>query len=129
MEQIKIDLPVNQTVDFLKQSIQEKGLTLFCDIDHQANAKKHELDMPASHVLIFGNPKAGTPLMQKDINVSIELPLRLAAIENKGETLLIYPNVKDYSKAYLLGDHPVLDKMQSIFDELVAELKSFSKAD
>ena len=129
MEQIKIDLPVNQTVDFLKQGIQRKGLTLFCDIDHQANAKKHELEMPASHVLIFGNPKAGTRLMQKDINVSIELPLPLAVIENKDETLLIYPKVKDYNKVYMLGDHPVLEAMQSLFDTLLAELRSFSKVD
>ena len=54
------------TVTALETAIQEKGMTLFARIDHQAAAKEAGLDMQPATVLIYGSPKAGTPLMQND---------------------------------------------------------------
>lgn len=127
MQEARINLSVSQATDFLKQSIQEKGLTLFSDIDHQANAKAYELKMPASRLLIFGHPQAGTRLMQENIKISIELPLRLAIVDNNGETLILYPNVSDYGKQYQLNNQQVLQAMETLFATLLKELTSYSE--
>lgn len=54
---------VDETVDRLKNILQEKGITLFALIDHSGEAEKAGMKMPATKLLIFGNPKGGTPLM------------------------------------------------------------------
>lgn len=55
---------VAETVNRLEKLVKEKGITVFARIDHQAEAAKAGLTMKASQLLIFGNPKAGTPLMK-----------------------------------------------------------------
>ena len=101
---------------------QNKGFTLFADVDHQANAATVELEMPASRTLIFGNPIAGTKLMQKDIFMSLDLPLRLALVEKDGKAILIHQTSEDYSNNYDVENHPVLEKIEGLFTTLVAEL-------
>ena len=124
MKTIKVNLSVSETADHLNKSLQEKGFTIFCDIDHQANAKAVDLDMPASRVLIFGNPVAGTKLMLKDIAMSLDLPLRLAIVDNNGQTVIIHQTSKDYSNNYLVENHPVLEKIESLFSTLVSEIEA-----
>ena len=122
MKQIPLKLSVSESVEHIKKSLKEKGFTLFCDIDHQANAGSVDLDMPASRALIFGNPVAGTRLMQKDITMSLDLPLRLAIVDNNGQTILIHQTTEDYSQNYQVDGHPVLEKIESLFSALVTEL-------
>jgi len=112
MKRTSVTLSVNESADKIKKSLQEKGFTIFCDIDHQTNAKKVGLDMPESRVLIFGNPMAGTKLMQKDITMSLDLPLRIAIVED-GE---------DYCNNYQVENHPVLEKIESLFATISSEL-------
>ena len=122
MKQTNINLSVTDAAEHLKKSIQEKGFTLFCDIDHQANANTVGLDMPASRVLIFGNPVAGTKLMQKDISMSLDLPLRLAIVDMDGKTCFIHQTSEDYLKNYQVEDHPVLKKIESLLEVLASEM-------
>jgi uncharacterized protein (DUF302 family) len=122
MKQIPLKLSVSESVEHIKKSLQEKGFTLFCDIDHQANADSVDLDMPASRALIFGNPVAGTRLMQKDITMSLDLPLRLAIVDNNGQTMLIHQTTEDYSQNYQVDGHPVLEKIELLFSALATEL-------
>ena len=81
-----------------------------------------DLEMPSSRVLIFGNPVAGTKLMQKDIRMSIDLPLRLAIIDKDGQTLMIHQTSEDYCRNYQVASHPVLVKVESLFTALASEL-------
>jgi uncharacterized protein (DUF302 family) len=67
-------------------------------------------------------PVAGTKLMQKDIAVSIELPLRLAIVDKDGETVMINQTTEDYCKYYQLENHPVLQKSELLFTALASEL-------
>lgn len=122
MRQTNINFSVSEAAEHLKNSIQEKGFTLFCDVDHQANASNVDLDMPASRVLIFGNPVAGTKLMQKDITMSLDLPLRLAIVDLGGQTCLIHQTPEDYCKIYQVENHPVLEKVETLFSTLATEL-------
>ena len=122
MKQILLQLSVPESTEYIKQSLKEKGFTLFCDVDHQANAASVDLEMPASRALIFGNPLAGTRLMQKDITMSLDLPLRLAIFDKDGQTMLLHETTKDYCRNYQVENHPVLEKIESLFATLVSEL-------
>jgi uncharacterized protein (DUF302 family) len=68
---------VDTTVDRLKASIQRRHLTLFAQIDHSDEAKRVGLVMPEAHLLIFGSPQAGTPLMIASPLLALELPLKV----------------------------------------------------
>ena len=122
MKQTVLKHSVEESVRRVKTSLSDKGFTLFCDVDHQANAAEVDLEMPASRVLLFGNPLAGTKLMQKDIAMSLDLPLRLAIFDNAGETTLLHQTSADYAAIYAVGNHPVLEKIEALFATLVSEL-------
>ncbi len=122
MKHIPLKLSVLESAERIKESLEEKGFTMFCDVDHQANADSVGLKMPASRALIFGNPIAGTKLMQKDIAMSLDLPLRLAIVDKDGQTMLIHQTTKDYCRNYQVEKHPILEKIESLFAVLVSEL-------
>jgi uncharacterized protein (DUF302 family) len=73
---------VEQTVDRVKNILQSKGITLFALIDHSGEAKKVGLNMPPTKLLIFGNPKAGTPLMLAAPSSAIDLPMKILVWED-----------------------------------------------
>ena len=88
---LKSAFPVKETVDRLVQRVEAKGLTVFCRIDHAANAVSAGLKLRPTEVLIFGNAKAGTPLMQAAQTIGIDLPLKALAWEDAaGQTWLAY---------------------------------------
>src|SRR5215475_13578916 len=68
---------VAATGTVLKHEIERRGASVIAVIDHAAAARAAGLAMPATQVIVFGNPTAGTPLMQAVPNVAIDLPLRL----------------------------------------------------
>ena len=68
---------VDETIRRLDEVVRGKGLTLFARIDHRAGAREVGLDMRDEQVLIFGNPRAGTPLMVARPLVGLDLPLRV----------------------------------------------------
>ena len=124
MKQIPLQLSVADSAEQVKISLKDKGFTLFCDVDHQANAASVDLEMPASRVLIFGSPIAGTKLLQKDIAMSLDLPLRLAIFDKDGQTILLHQTSEDYSRDYAVENHPVLEKIETLFATLVSELEN-----
>jgi uncharacterized protein (DUF302 family) len=89
---------VDETVDKLKTILQSKGATLFALMDHSGEAAKAGLKMPPTKLLIFGNPKAGTPVMLAAPSAALDLPLKiLVAEDSKGEVWISYNSV-DYLK-------------------------------
>lgn len=73
---------VDQTVEKLKNILQSKGVALFALIDHSGEAEKVGMKMRPTKLLIFGNPKAGTPLMLAAPSVAIDLPLKILIWED-----------------------------------------------
>src|SRR5580765_899593 len=73
---------VDQAVARLKNILQSKGVTLFAVIDHSGEAEKVGMKMPLTKLLIFGNPKAGTPLMLAAPCSAIDLPLKILIWED-----------------------------------------------
>jgi uncharacterized protein (DUF302 family) len=81
--------PVDEVVQRLKQLLSEKGVKLFAIVDHSGEAKAAGIEMPATKLLIFGNPKAGTPVMLSAPSAALDLPLKiLVAQQSDGTTLL-----------------------------------------
>ena len=92
---------VDETVARLKAILESKSVALFAVIDHSGEAAKAGLKMPPTKLLIFGNPKAGTPLMLDAPTSAIDLPLKILVREDKdGKTLVAYN-----SPAYLQHRH------------------------
>ena len=73
---------VEQTVERLTAVLHAKGVTLFALVDHSGEAAKMGMTMPPTKLLIFGNPKAGTPLMLAAPSVAIDLPLKILVWED-----------------------------------------------
>ena len=89
---------VDDTVDKLKNILQSKQITLFALIDHSGEAAKVGLEMPPTKLLIFGNPKGGTPLMLAAPSTALDLPLKILVAEDaQGKVWLSY-NSPEYLK-------------------------------
>jgi uncharacterized protein (DUF302 family)/uncharacterized membrane protein YidH (DUF202 family) len=87
---------VDETVEKLKNILQAKGVTLFAVVDHSGEAEKVGMKMPPTKLLIFGNPKAGTPLMLAAPSSAIDLPLKILVREDgQGKALVSY-NTPEY---------------------------------
>ena len=87
---------VEQTVEKLKGILQSKGVTLFALVDHSGEAAKVGMKMPPTKVLIFGNPKAGTPLMLAAPSMAIDLPLKILVWEDAQNKVWISYNTPEY---------------------------------
>jgi uncharacterized protein (DUF302 family) len=97
-----IDIPsnhsVDQTVERLKSILQSKEVTVFALIDHSGEAEKVGMKMRPTKLLIFGSPKAGTPLMLTAPSIAIDLPLKILVWEDgQGKVWLSY-NSPEYLK-------------------------------
>lgn len=71
------------------EALKSKGMTIFAEIDHQQAAKNAGLTMQPATVIVFGNPKAGTPLMVKDPSFALQLPLKVLVTEVNGKTQVV----------------------------------------
>ena len=92
---------VDETVEKLKGILQSKGVTLFALVDHSGEAAKAGMKMRPTKLLIFGNPKAGTPVMLATPSSAIDLPLKILIWEDaQGKVWVTYNSL-----AYLQERH------------------------
>jgi uncharacterized protein (DUF302 family)/uncharacterized membrane protein YidH (DUF202 family) len=89
---------VDQTVEKLKNILQSKGVTLFALVDHSGEAEKVGMKMRPTKLLIFGSPKAGTPLMLAAPSIAIDLPLKILVWEDSQAKVWISYNSPEYLK-------------------------------
>ena len=89
---------VDETVDKLKAILQSKGVTLFAVIDHSGEAEKVGMKMRPTKLLIFGSPKAGTPLMLAAPSIAIDLPLKILVWEDSQGQVRTSYNSPEYLK-------------------------------
>ena len=87
---------VDDTVDALKAGLHAKGITLFAIIDHSGEAAKADIRMAPTKLLIFGNPKAGTPVMLAAPSAAIDLPLKILVWEDTTGTVFVSYNAPEY---------------------------------
>lgn len=98
---------VSETLERLEALLKSRGLTVFARIDFSGDAAKVGLHMPATQLLIFGNPKSGTPLMIASPSIALDLPLKALAWEDaQGKAWLSYN-----APEYLTQRHGVRDDL------------------
>ena len=91
MVRIKSAYDVNTTIDKLENALKSKGMTIFKRVDHTAGATKAGIQLRPTELLIFGNPKVGTPLMLCSQTAALDLPQKALAYEDeKGLVWLVY---------------------------------------
>ena len=89
---------VAETLEKLKGILAAKNVTLFAVIDHSGEAAKVAMKMPETKLLIFGNPKGGTPLMQASPSAAIDLPLKILVAEDAQGKVWVSYNSPEYLK-------------------------------
>src|SRR5580704_15257302 len=94
---------VDETLARLQAALQSKGVAVFALVDHSGEAAKVGMKMRPTKLLIFGNPKAGTPLMLAAPSIAIDLPLKILIWEDdQGKVWVSYNSTE-----YLAVSHPV----------------------
>lgn len=87
---------VNEVVARLQTLLREKSIKLFAIVDHSGEAESVGLKMPPTKLLIFGNPKVGTPLMLASPSIAIDLPLKILVSEDTGGNVWVSYNSPKY---------------------------------
>jgi uncharacterized protein (DUF302 family) len=112
------DQTVAQTVDRLLAILKENGVQLFAVIDQAAEARKVGLELRDTVLVIFGNPKAGTPVMDAEPLSGLDLPLKLLIWDNDAQTTVSYYSSETIAQRYVLSE-PLRARLAAI--DTVAE--------
>ena len=97
MENILINKPINDTQHDILAFLKTKGFKVFSIIDQRAEAINAGLNIPETRLIIFGNPKIGTLLMQENNDITFELPSKVLLIASKNQTKMIYKDPYNFS--------------------------------
>lgn len=110
------------TIDRLEKQVKRKGMTVFARVNHQAGAESAGLSLAPSEVLIFGNPKIGTPLMNENPAMGLNLPLRVLSYQGpKGKTWVTYLKPEILLKgSAVAADKKITEKMTKALDGMTS---------
>jgi len=121
--QVPSRYPVDETVEKLKNLLESKNVMIFAIVDHSGEAAKAGMMMPNTKLLIFGNPKGGTPLMLTAPSIAIDLPLKiLVAEDGAGQTSISYNSIQYLAERH--GISPDLLESLSVVEGLAAAAAS-----
>ena len=112
---ITSDFPMDDSISKIKHAFKEHSLKIFAEVDHSSEAEKVDLPLNRTLVLIFGNPKAGTLLMQDNIEVALDLPLKVLLFEKDNKCFICYENPSESLQKYNLQNHDIINKMDAIY--------------
>jgi len=108
---------VQATTDRLEAIVEDKGLNVFARIDHAAGAEKVGQSLRPTQLLIFGNPKGGTPFMQCAQSVGIDLPLKALVWEDEAGQVWLGYNAPSYiAERHGAGDCAVVPKLSKALE-------------
>ncbi len=96
---MKSNYDFDTTVERLTTAIEESPLTLMTTIDHAANAAKNDLELRPTTLFLFGNPKVGTPLMQEEQTIALDLPQKMLVWQDEAGDVYVGFNNPFYLKA------------------------------
>ena len=117
---IRSDSGPAETMKRLEAAVKERGLTVFARIDHAAGAREVGLPLRPTSVLIFGNAKGGTPLMQSVQTIGIDLPLKVLVWEDASDVTWLSYN----DPSWLAKRHGLLHGTEAVASALAAALEA-----
>ena len=111
------------TMDRLEVSAKEKGAAIVARVNHAAAAAKVDMPLRPTEVLLFGNPKLGTPLMQSNQQAGFDLPLKVVAWEDAAGTVWVgYNAPTDLAAQYAINDRAeTVQKMTAVLDQITTQ--------
>lgn len=113
---------VEETVTRLEQALAKRGIKVMAKVDHAANAADAGLDLAPTTLVIFGNPAAGTQLMQASRSIGIDLPMKALIYEHDGTVTLSYNAIGYIASRHIVPeDLGVLAKIESLLATLAQE--------
>ena len=113
---------VTGTVDRVLAALEARGIELFARVDHGGGARAAGLQLADEELLIFGDTRVGTLLMQGDPSIGYELPLRVLVWDDGGHTRIGYRPPSELADDYGVADHlEVLERMDQLLAQIVAE--------
>lgn len=120
---VKSSHGAKETADRVERLVKERGMTLFNRIDHAEGARKIGMELRPTEVLIFGNPKGGTPLMQCKQSAGIDLPLKMLVWKDEGGVVRVgYNDPQSLKDRYgIKGCDEVLRKMKGALETLSSD--------
>ena len=119
-ERLEAKGSVADTIDRLEQAVEGAGATVFARVDHTKGAEAAGMELGDAQLLIFGNPKLGTPVMQQDIRAGLALPLRMLAYEDAdGKVWITYEDVDEmFDDLEIDDDAESVKKMENALQTL-----------
>lgn len=114
---------VKETLDRLTAALKDKGITPVARVDHAAAAKAAGLDLKPTEVLLFGNPKLGTPLMQINRHIAIDLPMKVLAWEDEASKVWI-----GYTSPETLKARYKIEGRDDVLKAMAGALEAFASA-
>ncbi|MER0239030.1 DUF302 domain-containing protein [Fulvimarina sp. MAC8] len=113
------DRSVDEAVEALTGAIESAGAKVMATINHAENAASADLDLPSTTVVIFGNPRIGTPLMQENRRVAIDLPQKMLIWDDGGQTTIGYVSAEALAARHGLdASSESIRKMAGALDKL-----------
>jgi len=110
---------VSETLDRLEAVLNKKGISVFARIDHKAGADKVGIGMYPTQLLIFGNPKMGTPLMNENRLMGLDLPMKaLAWKDEASQVWLGYVNPGELQQRHNIKNQKIINKMKQALNGL-----------
>ncbi len=117
--QKKSNYGVGETLDRLETILNKKGITIFTRVDHAAGAKRVGQQMTDTQLLIFGNPKMGTPLMNEQRLMGLDLPMKvLAWKDDSGQTWIAYTHPETLKSRHQLKNDKLINKMKNALNNM-----------
>lgn len=117
---------VAETIDRLAAAVEKAGAKVFARVDHAKGAASVGADLRPTQMLMFGNPKLGTPAMQAGQSMGLDLPLRVVAWQQEDGTVMVgYHDPAAVAALHgLPGDHPTIAKMTGALGKLTGAATS-----
>lgn len=110
---------VDETIDSIKSIVSSKGMHVFAVIDHRGNAKSIGMNLNRSKIIIFGNPKLGTALMQQDITAGLDLPIHVLVFKsNDGSVKIAYRDGTWLASKHAIDASQMVQQMNDTLDDI-----------
>lgn len=119
-EALKSTYNFDTTYKNIKNTIMQKNIPIFAEFDHSKNAKEAGLELNPTKVIVFGNPKVGTLLMQENQQIATHLPLKISVWQDsKNNVYITYTDIKELAKRYKIKNKQVVTNIDNLLKDIV----------